>query len=154
MKDLLDKLQARILTLLGDETFDVETGGPAVPVVYQWELPPKRDQASPNASSDFPYILIKPFSGKAVGIMADCEINIRLGIWTSGTFKDGALEVDRLRKLLMPLQQPFDFAPYCQVDAYGLRWQQGDEEGDQPHPYHYVYLKQQFQFDSSFNNDF
>ena len=151
---LLDKIKSKIILLIGDETFDADDGsGGNAPDIYKWSVPPKRDNTSPNAFGDFPQILLRPKSGGAVGIIGTTEVIIRGGVWSPGDYQDGAAEVDRLLALLAPLQQPADYSPWVQDDAFGLKWQIGDEEeASNPHPYHYLFLKIRFQFDTEYNN--
>ena len=153
---LLDKIKSKIILLIGDETFDADDGsGARAPDIYKWSVPPKRDNVAPNVFGDFPQILLRPTSGGAVGIIGTTEVIIRVGIWSPGDYQDGAAETDRMLSLLTPLQQPADYSPWSQDDEYGLQWQIGDkEEASNPHPYHYVFLKMRFQFDTGFNNHY
>lgn len=141
---LQDAIKARLQEITDGVEFDDpnDTGGKSALRFYSGGVPPKRHNV--NDKENFPFVAIRIVSGGSSVRESNLIAHIIGGVYThDDDVSIGQAESIRLLELLLGLEEKRAiFVPYKLAGE--TKWQLGDEEGKQPHPYYEVKLSVTF----------
>lgn len=132
MNALLALIRTRVESTIAGLEYPSPDGLPVSPAVYVGAKPILKG----TEENSVPFVLIRPLSGINEASVRTLNVSLMFAVYTDADVESGVFYINELAGQLLTMQADRSFAPY--VLMLPIKWQTGDADAQQPHPYYYT----------------